>query len=91
VDDGDGPVGTVDGPQQGQGDGVVSAERDDSWEGLALDGRTPFVCICRRGAREDPEMAFLDLLESPCVVVSVWRSVPVCLCESYGLNASLTR
>jgi hypothetical protein len=76
VDDGDGAVGTVDGPQQGQGDGVVSAEGDDSGEGLALDGRTPFVCVCRRGTGEDPEMAFLDLLESPCVVVSVRLSVP---------------
>ena len=34
------PVGTVDGSQQGQRDGVVAAKRDDTGQGLALLGRT---------------------------------------------------
>jgi len=69
VNDRDGAVGTVDGSQQGERDGVVAAERDDPRQRLALNGRTPLVRICRRGARENPMMAVLDLLKSPSVVV----------------------
>jgi hypothetical protein len=71
VDDRDGTVGTVDRPQQGQGDGVVAAECDDPGQGLALDGRASLVRIRGRGAREDPEVTFLNLFQSPGVVISV--------------------
>lgn len=71
VNDRDGTVGTVDRSQQGQGDGVVSAKRDDSRQGLALDCGAPLVRICRRRAREDLEMTLLNLLKSPSVVVPV--------------------
>ena len=69
VNDRYGAVGTVDGSQQGEGDGVVTAERDDARQRLALDCRAPLVRICRRGAREDSVMAVLNLLKSPSVVV----------------------
>lgn len=69
VDDGDGPVGALDGPQQGQGDGVVAAEGDDAGERLALDGGAALVGVGRGRAREDAVVAILDLLERPGVVV----------------------
>jgi hypothetical protein len=69
VNDGDGTVGTVDRSQQGQGDGVVSAKRDDSRQGFTLDCRAPLVRICRRRAREDLKMTVFNLLKSPSVVV----------------------
>ncbi len=69
VNDSDGAVGTVDGSQQGKSDGVVATQGDDARQGLALDGRAPLVGVRRGGAREDAEMALLDLLQSPGVVV----------------------
>ena len=70
VNDRDGTVGTVDGPQQGKGDGVVTTKRDDTGQRLALDCRAPLVRICRGRAREDLKVAVLNLLKSPSVVVS---------------------
>lgn len=75
VDDGDRPVGAVDGPQQGEGDGVVAAEGDDARERLALDGRAALVGVGRRGAGEDAVVAVFDLLERPGVVVTWWGLV----------------
>jgi hypothetical protein len=69
VNHGYGPVGAVNGLQQGEGDGVVAAERDDSGQGLAVLGGTLLVCVGRRRSREDAEVALLDLVESPGVVV----------------------
>lgn len=39
------PVGTVNGPQQGQSDGVVAAKGDDAGQGLALLGGASFVGV----------------------------------------------
>lgn len=36
VDDGDGTVSTVDGAEEREGNGVVTAEGDNSWEGFAV-------------------------------------------------------
>ncbi len=71
VNDGDGTVGPVDGPQQGKGNGVVATKSNDTGQSFALDGGTPLVRICRRRARKDLEVAFLNLLESPGIVVSI--------------------
>jgi hypothetical protein len=70
VDDGNGPIGTVDGPQQGEGDGVVTAQGNDSRQSLPLDGRTPLVGIRSRSAGENVEMALLDLMEGKGVVIT---------------------
>lgn len=71
VNDRHGAVGPVDGPQQGQGDGMVSSESDDPWEGLGVQSRAGLVCIGSRGTAEDLVVAFLDLAEGPGVVVSM--------------------
>ena len=75
VDDGDGSVGSVDRPQQGQRDGVVTAKCDHTGQGFTLDRRTPLVRIRCRGAREDVEVTFLNLSESEGVVVRRDRDV----------------
>ena len=36
VDDADGAVGFVDGAEEREGDGVVTSEGDDAWEGFAF-------------------------------------------------------
>lgn len=70
VDYGDGTVCTVDGAEEGKGDGVVAAEGDDSWEGLAVLGGSFLFGVCGWGAGEDAVVAFFDLVEGPCVVIS---------------------
>ena len=54
---------------------MVATKRDDARQGLALDCGAPLVRICRGRAREDLEMAVLNLLEGPSVVVSSSLSV----------------
>lgn len=67
---GDRTISTVDGAKQRQSDGVVSAQSNNTGQCLALDRRTSLVGIRSRGTRKNVEMAFLNLAESPCVVVS---------------------
>lgn len=69
VDDRNGPVGPVDRPQQGQRDGVVSAERDDPGQGLALLRRAELVGVGGWLAGQDAVVTLLDLVKSPCVIV----------------------
>jgi hypothetical protein len=71
VDYGDGSVGAVDGAEEWECDGVVAAEGDDSWEGLAVFGRPFLFGVCGGGPGEDAVVAFFDLVERPGVVVSV--------------------
>lgn len=71
VDDGDGAVCSVDGAEERQGDGVVTAEGDDSGESLSLLGRAGLVRCCLGRSGEDVVVALLNLLESPCVVVTI--------------------
>lgn len=70
VDDRDGAVGPVDGPQQGQRDGVVSSERDDPGQDLALLRRAELIGVGGWVPCEDGVVALFDLVKSPCVVVS---------------------
>lgn len=70
----DGPIGAVDGPQKRQGDGMVSAKGDDTGQSPPLGCRASFISVCGGGSGQDLEMAFLDLLEGPCVVVAWSRS-----------------
>lgn len=65
-----GAIGTVDGAQQRQGDGVVTAEGDDTGESAALDGRASLVSVSGRRAGQEVEMTLLDLLQRPGVVIS---------------------
>lgn len=69
MDDRHRPVGPVDRPQQGKGDGVVSTERNDPRQGLALLCRAQLVSIRGWVAREDGMVALFDLMKSPRVVI----------------------
>lgn len=69
VDHANGAVGAVDGAQQGQGDGVVAAEGDDTRQGLAVLGRAGLVGVGLGLAAQDGVVAFLDLVEGVGVVV----------------------
>ena len=69
MDDRDGPVGTVDGPQQRQSDGVVAAQRDDARKGFAPLCGTEFLGIRLRLTREDAVVSFFDLVKRVRVVV----------------------
>ena len=70
VNDGHGTIGAVDGPEYGQSDGVIPAEGDDAWEGLALLRSPLFVAICGSFSGQNAVVAFLYLVESNRVVVS---------------------
>jgi hypothetical protein len=70
MDYGDGTVGAVDGAKEGEGNCVVTAEGDDSGEGLAILGGAFLFGVCGWGAGEDAVVAFFNLMEGPCVVVS---------------------
>ena len=71
VDDGDGTISTVDGAEEGESDGVVTSEGDDSWEGFAVLGWSFLLRVGGRFAGEDCVVAFFDLVKGPGVIVSV--------------------
>ena len=75
MDDGYGPVGTVDGPQQREGYRVVSAEGDDAGQRLATLCGTLLGRGRGRGPREDAVVAVLDLLQRVGIVVRGDRNV----------------
>lgn len=75
MDDRHRPIRPVDTPQQGEGDGVVTAEGDDARKCLASLGKTLLVGIGEGLAHQDAVVAFLDLLDGPGVVVSVVRQL----------------
>lgn len=66
----DGSVGTVDGAQQRQGDGVVASESDETGQRLAELGWALLLAISGRSAREELVVPFLDLLQCPSVVIA---------------------
>lgn len=70
VNHGHGAVGTVDGAQQRQGDGVVAAEGDDTGESAALDGRASLVGVSGRRAGQEVVVSLLNLMQRPGVVIS---------------------
>lgn len=71
VNNADGTVGAVHATEEGQGDGVVTAEGDDTWQGLAVLGRSSCVGVGVGSSGEESIVTFLDLLECPGVVISV--------------------
>lgn len=87
VNDRHGPVRPVDGAQQGQSDGVVSAEGDDPGEGLGAQSRAGLVCVGSRGAAQDLVVALLNLAERPGVVVSVANMDIVSISNSLEMSS----
>jgi hypothetical protein len=69
VDDRNGSICTVDGLEERKCDGVVTAEGDDAWQSLALQGEALHVGVGGRGSRKNAVVSFLDLVQSPRVVV----------------------
>lgn len=69
VNDGDRAVGLVDTAQQRQGDGVVTAEGDDTRQGFARPGHAVLVGIGVGLAHEDAVVALFNLLDGPFIVV----------------------
>jgi len=70
MDNRDRTVSTVDGPEQGESNGVVSTEGDDSRECLSILSGTLLLCVGSRNAGEDGVVSLFDLMEGPGVVVS---------------------
>lgn len=75
MDHGDRPVGSVEAPQDGQGDGMVTAHGDDAGERLAGLGEAFLVGIGEWLSHEDAVVALFDLADCPFVVVAF-----VCAC-----------
>lgn len=70
VNDGDGAIRPVNGTQQGERDGVVAAERNDARKGLALLRRSSLIGVGGGTPREDVEVALLDLVQGPSIIIS---------------------
>lgn len=66
----DGAVGTVDGAEKGEGDGVVTTKSDETRERPALHGGASLVAIRGRAARQEVEVSLLDLMKGPGVVIA---------------------
>ena len=82
VNDADGSVGFGDGAEEGQCDGVVSAEGYDAREGLFVFGRADLVRIRGRCAHEKAVVPFFDLLDCVGIVVArMCQSIGSILCE----------
>lgn len=62
VDDGDWAVGAVHGAQEWEGDGVVAAEGDDAWEGLAVECWAFLVGVRGGCAAQQSIVAFFYLV-----------------------------
>jgi hypothetical protein len=70
VDDGDRTVSTVDGAEEGEGDGVVSTEGDNSGKCLSVLCWPLLLGVGCWRARQDGVVPLFNLVESPGVVVS---------------------
>lgn len=75
MNDRHGAVGPVDGPEQGQRDGMVTTEGDHARQRLALFRWADLVRVGGRLAGEDAVVALLDLVKGPRVVVRGNRDV----------------
>ena len=71
MNDGDGSVSAIDATEEGEGDGVVSSERDDSWQGFSFDGWTCSVCVGCWLPSQNFIVAFLNLLNGIGVVIAI--------------------
>lgn len=74
VDDSDWAVSLVHAAQQRQSDGVVTTHGNDTREGLALLRLAGNVSVRGRLAHQDAVVALLDLLDSPLIVVTTFKS-----------------
>ena len=70
VDDGDWPVCLVHAAEKRQSDGMVTTHGDDTRQGLAALRLTGHVGVGGRLTHEDAVVAFLNLLDSPLVIVT---------------------
>lgn len=91
MDDADGAVFTVDAAEQGQRDGVVTAEGNDTGKSLAPLGETLHVGIGGRLARQDAVVALLDLLDRPGIVVPIPTLVRIAAIRTGANKERLTR
>lgn len=71
VNDGNGAVCFVHAPKQRKCDGVVPAESNDSWEGLAVLRNSRLFGIGCGLSHQDAVVALFDLVKSPLIVVAV--------------------
>lgn len=71
MDDADWSIGTVDTAEERQGYGMITTERDEAGEGLALLGPAFDFGIGLWLASEKCVVAFFDLLQSICVVIPI--------------------
>ena len=96
VDDADGAVGFGDGAEEGQCDGVVSAEGYDAWEGLFVFGGADLVRIRGWCAHEEAVVPFFDLLDCVGIVVagmcqlvgSIWGGLTGVYMETYDVTGT---
>ena len=87
VDDADGPVGFGDGAEEGQCDGVVSAEGYDAGEGLFVFGGADLVRVRGRGAHEEAVVPFFDLLDCVSIVVAgMCQLIGSTLCGDWSME-----
>jgi len=77
VDDGYWAVSTVDRSQKRQSDCVITAESDNSWKGLPVQGWTFLFRVCGRCTGQDRVVSLFDLVKSPGVVISAAVSTVV--------------
>jgi hypothetical protein len=77
VDDRDGTVFAVDGAEEGECDGMVTSQSDQTRQCLAHLRRARLVGMCVWSAAQEQVVALLDLLERIGVVVPANTSAPI--------------
>ena len=70
MNDADGTVGFVYGPEQRERDRMVTTQSDDAGEGFAFQCGAKFVCIGLGLAHEELVMAVFDLLDGVGIVIA---------------------
>lgn len=66
------PIGLVETPQQGKGNGMVAAHGDDAREGFSSSRETVFIGVSVGFAHEEAVVALFNLLDCPCVIIPVF-------------------
>lgn len=75
MDDRNWSVRAINRPQQRQSDSMIATHGNNTGKRLAFLRRSELVCVSGWITRENAVMAFLDLVESPCVVVPAASSL----------------
>lgn len=70
MDDGDGTVCLVDAAEQRQRNGMISPERDDTGQGLAVDGNPGLISIGVGFPHQKSVVSVLNLTNGPRIVVA---------------------